>query len=198
MDSPLTSSRNSWPSPTSCRGSGNMSSIRSSARIGPPAAIRPTTGTLVGIGAESPKPVSSYDVSDAEPIDLRAHRLGQDDLEGTGEAGVLLEEALLLQHPELVGDARSARQTDGLADLPHARRIAALVDAVLDVLQHPLLPRREPGCVRRPVGQFGDLLVRHVLDGNADPALISHLFEPACRDTPSNKVSNKSLNRSNK
>ena len=70
-------------------------------------------------------PVSSYDVSDAEPT-ARRHRLGQDHLEGAGEARVLLEETLLLQHPELVGDARGAGQADGLADLAHARRVAAL------------------------------------------------------------------------
>ena len=45
MESPTTLSRKSVPSPTICLGSGKMSSIASSARIGPPAAIRPTSGT---------------------------------------------------------------------------------------------------------------------------------------------------------
>ena len=41
IESPTTLSRNSSPSPTSWRGSGNTSSTACSARIGPPAAIRP-------------------------------------------------------------------------------------------------------------------------------------------------------------
>ena len=45
IESPTTLSRNSEPSPTICLGSGKTSSTTSSARIGPPAAIRPTTGT---------------------------------------------------------------------------------------------------------------------------------------------------------
>jgi hypothetical protein len=45
IESPLTWSRNRVPSPTSSLGSGNTSSIACSARIGPPAAIRPTRGT---------------------------------------------------------------------------------------------------------------------------------------------------------
>ena len=45
IESPTTFSRNSVPSPTICLGSGKMSSMCSSARIGPPAAIRPTMGT---------------------------------------------------------------------------------------------------------------------------------------------------------
>jgi leucyl-tRNA synthetase len=45
IESPATLSRNSVPSPTSCRGSGKTSSTDCSARMGPPAAIRPTSGT---------------------------------------------------------------------------------------------------------------------------------------------------------
>ena len=45
IESPLTLSRKSVPSPTSCLGSGKMSSTYCSARIGPPAAIRPISGT---------------------------------------------------------------------------------------------------------------------------------------------------------
>ncbi len=45
IESPLTVRANSSPSPTSWRGSGKTSSTVCSARIGPPAAIRPTSGT---------------------------------------------------------------------------------------------------------------------------------------------------------
>jgi len=45
IESPATLSMNRLPSPTSWRGSGKISSICCSARIGPPAAIRPTSGT---------------------------------------------------------------------------------------------------------------------------------------------------------
>jgi hypothetical protein len=45
IESPTTRRRNSSPSPTSWRGRGKTSSTTCSARIGPPAAIRPTTGT---------------------------------------------------------------------------------------------------------------------------------------------------------
>ena len=50
IESPTTFSMNSVPSPTSSRGSGKTSSTACSARTGPPAAIRPTTGTYVGAG----------------------------------------------------------------------------------------------------------------------------------------------------
>ncbi len=58
---------NRVPSPTSVFGSGKTSSIRSSARIGPPAAIRPTIGTYVAAGTASPSPVASYDESSVVP-----------------------------------------------------------------------------------------------------------------------------------
>jgi hypothetical protein len=60
IDSPTTLSMMRFPSPTSCFGSEMTSSTDSSARIGPPAAIRPTSGTgaipcLAGsAGRESP------------------------------------------------------------------------------------------------------------------------------------------------
>ena len=59
IDSPTTLSRNSDPSPTSSRGSGKTSSTACSARIGPPAAIRPSTGTNVGVGRLSTSPTAA-------------------------------------------------------------------------------------------------------------------------------------------
>ena len=129
-----TSSRNSVPSPTSCLGSGKTSSILSSARIGPPAAIRPTTGTYVAVGIASPTPVSSNDVSSAgRDRPAGGHQLGEEHLERARPVGVAAYEPLLLQHLELVGHARGAGQPDRLADLAHARRVAALLHVVLEV-----------------------------------------------------------------
>ncbi|SKS96548.1 Uncharacterised protein [Mycobacteroides abscessus subsp. abscessus] len=65
IDSPTTLSKNNEPSPTSSRGSGNTSSTASSARMGPPAAMRPSTGTNVGSG-KSPEPITSV-VADGVP-----------------------------------------------------------------------------------------------------------------------------------
>ncbi len=50
IESPTTFRTNSSPSPTSWRGRGKTSSTDSSARIGPPAAIRPTNGTYDAAG----------------------------------------------------------------------------------------------------------------------------------------------------
>src|ERR1700761_2291681 len=80
MESPTTLSRNSEPSPTSSRGSGNTSSTASSARIGPPAAMRPSTGTKVGSGSAS-EPATSVstgglEVSSAERTSPARGRFG--------------------------------------------------------------------------------------------------------------------------
>src|SRR5215218_2215924 len=80
IESPLTSSMKTSPSPTSSRGSGKNSSTACSARIGPPAAIRPTSGTYAGVGRA--------DVHGARPVRVAA------------------QEALLLQLLQLVGHAR--------------------------------------------------------------------------------------------
>src|SRR3954470_20583225 len=108
IESPLTWSRNSWPSPTSWRGSGNTSSTTWSARIGPPAAIRPTTGAGGGEGWA----VRSPGGRGRGPA-------GQRPLDGAGPVGVTAQVAPALQRRELVGDAAGARQPDRLADLAH-------------------------------------------------------------------------------
>jgi hypothetical protein len=92
----------------------------------------------------------------ADPGLVELHVLGQEHLQRPGPVGVALEVALLLEHLQLVGDARGAGQPDRLADLAHARGIAALVEARLDVLEHALLPLREPGGVGRTVRELGD------------------------------------------
>jgi hypothetical protein len=88
------------------------------------------------------------------------HHLGQEHLEGARTVGVALEEALLLEHLELVGDAGGAGQADGVADLPHAGRVAPLLDRVLDVGEHADLARGEAGRVRGAVGELADLVTR--------------------------------------
>ena len=56
-----------------------------------------------------------------------------------------------------MGHARGAGQADRLADLAHRGRVAALLDAVLDVGEHALLARGQPGRVRRSVGELETL-----------------------------------------
>ena len=46
IESPFTTSANSVPEPTRSFGSGSVSSMFWTARMGPPAAMRPTTGTF--------------------------------------------------------------------------------------------------------------------------------------------------------
>ena len=86
------------------------------------------------------------------------HHLGQEHLEGAGAVGVALEEALLLQHPQLVGDRGGAGQADQLADLAHARRVAAVLEGVADDVEDALLARGQAGGVGRSVGELGDLV----------------------------------------
>ena len=50
---------------------------------------------------------------------------------------------------ELVGDRRRTGQADGLADLAHARRVAAALDRVPDHLEDPALARGEAAGIRR-------------------------------------------------
>ena len=130
IESPSTSSRNIVPSPTSWRGSAKTSSTRSSARIGPPAAIRPSTGTCTGAGYASPIPVSSK--SRPRPAERcgagrgrTAALAGQQHLERPRPVRVAAQESLGLQHLELVGDAGRRGQPDRVTHLADARRIAA-------------------------------------------------------------------------
>ncbi len=146
------------PSPTSDLGSGKISSTCSVARIGPPAAMRPTSGTLVAWG---------MCVADAglveRALDGAAHRatgghdVGQEDLEGARPVGIALDVAERLEGAELVRDGRRAGEADRRTDLAHARRIAALLDLVAQELEHLALPRGQPGGVRGPVGKLGDI-----------------------------------------
>ncbi len=59
IESPTTFNRKRVPSPTSGRGSGKTSSTISSARIGPPAAMRPTTGTNTGLAPDMDSPAAT-------------------------------------------------------------------------------------------------------------------------------------------
>ena len=69
--------------------------------------------------------------------------VGQPDLDRARPADVAVQVALALQRGELVGNARRAGQADRLADLPHRRRVAALLHRVPDDLEHLALPTAE-------------------------------------------------------
>ena len=63
-------------------------------------------------------------------------RLGVEaDLDGAGLRGVAGEVALVLQGREVRVDRGARREADGLADLPDARRVAAVADLGVDELE---------------------------------------------------------------
>ena len=64
-------------------------------------------------------------------------------LERTGHAWVSLDVAELLELPELVGDARERDEADRVADLTHARRVAAGAHRLHDAGQDALLLLRQ-------------------------------------------------------
>lgn len=102
---------NSRPSPTKCRGIGRTSSTSSSARIGVPAAMRPTSGTWTASGAMLAGEVGVLVAADAV---------------GAGTVRVPVEEAFALQGHQLVRDGGGAPEVDAFADLPHRGRVAFL------------------------------------------------------------------------
>jgi hypothetical protein len=60
---------------------------------------------------------------------------------------VAAQEALALQRHQLMGHGGGAGQADGLADLPHARRVAPALDGIPDHLDDAALPLGESGLV---------------------------------------------------
>ena len=138
------------PSPTSSRGSGKTSSTACSARIGPPAAIRPTQ-RHVGRGGRG----RSRGARRA-PLGAGGERrrvAGQPHVERARPVRVAPQPALLLQHRQLVGDRRRRGQPDRLADLADRGRVAAALDRVADDLEHPALALGQPVAVGTPVGE---------------------------------------------
>src|SRR3954452_18371656 len=89
--------------------------------------------------------------------------VGSEHRERSWAVGVALEEALLLQDAELVGNRGRTGEAHTLADLAHARGISAPLNGVADHCEHPLLPRRQATGVRRPVGQLCDAGARAYL-----------------------------------
>ena len=102
-------------------------------------------------------PVSSTSISAGlgvqRPHLRRLVRAGQQHLERPRPVGVAAEEALGLQHLELVGDAGRGRQAHGVTHLPDARRIAAALDRLLDHLEDPALTQGQAVDVGRAVGE---------------------------------------------
>ena len=76
---------------------------------------------------------------------------GVHDLDGARAVGVAAQVALALERRELVLDARRAGEPDGLADLAHARRVAARLDRRPDRVEHEPLARRQAVRARRGV-----------------------------------------------
>ena len=68
--------------------------------------------------------------------------------------GVAAQEALALEHGQLVGDAGGRGQAGRLADLADARRVAAALDGVADDVEDRLLAAGQTG---DRIGEFGDL-----------------------------------------
>ncbi len=67
----------------------------------------------------------------------RLARLGVEaDLDGAGLRGVAREVALVLQGRQVRVDRGAGREADGFADLPDARRVAAVADLGVDELEH--------------------------------------------------------------
>ena len=133
IESPLTWSEKSVPWPTSSRGSGSTSSIDSSARIGPPAAMRPEQ-RHVGRGGPG-QPGGGLLVG----VDRGAH------VHRARARRVAAQEALPLQLLELVGDRGRGDQADGLADLAHGRRVAVLLHPLPDDREDALLAAAQVG-----------------------------------------------------
>ena len=91
-----------------------------------PAATSPTSGTW----------------RTGPALDGRAGRRLERDLDRARLGGVAAEVALVLQRGEVRVDRGGRREADRLADLPHARRVAALADLGVDELEHLALAGR--------------------------------------------------------
>ena len=138
------------PSPTSSRGSGKTSSTACSARIGPPAAIRPTQRD-VGRAAAPWRPPHGGQRRARRP---RARLSpGSRTSRARGPVGVAAQPALLLQHRQLVGDRGRRGQADRLADLADRGRVAAALDRVADDLEHSALALGQAVAVGLAVGE---------------------------------------------
>ena len=142
------------------------SSTTWSARMGPPAAIRPTSGTIaVSVALASSdtdsvrrpaQPAASPTPADfAVPV-VQGER--HQHFHGPRPLGIAPQVAELFQLGELMGHAGQAGQADGVADFPHGRRVAVVVDRTLDGLQDLLLPDGEslggPLRLRAPLGSL--------------------------------------------
>src|SRR6478735_895098 len=93
----------------------------------------------VGLGVVVVAPWTWHGRVASAVAELLGLRVGRDDLEGPRPVRVASQVALGDEGVELVGDARRAGEADGVADLAHARRVAAPVDGVADDLEHPPL-----------------------------------------------------------
>lgn len=74
----------------------------------------------------------------------------------TGPMWVLSQVAEAFQSAQLVCDGRRRGKADTLADLPHARRVAAFLHGLSDHAQDRLLAWGEPGFIWQPIWQWRD------------------------------------------
>ena len=129
IESPRTRSMNSSPSPVKSAGTGSSSSTFSSASTSVPAATSPTSGTW-RTGRRSMA---------APGVRVPPH------LDRAGLGRVAAQEAETLQRVQVAVHRRRRREADGLADLAHRRRVAALAHLELDEVEHLALAGRDLG-----------------------------------------------------
>ena len=87
-------------------------------------------------------------MADRPAVDRGPRRRLEADLDGAGLGRVPHEVALVLERGQMGVHRGTGRQAHGLADLPHARRVAAAADLGVDELEHLALPGRQVGHVR--------------------------------------------------
>ena len=68
------------------------------------------------------------------------------DLDGAGFGGVAAQIAQLFEGLQMRVDGRSGGEADGLTDLPHRRRVAALAQLLLDHVEDALLTGGQIRC----------------------------------------------------
>ena len=98
------------------------------------------------------------------------HLAREPDINGSGLGGIAPQEALPLQHRQLVRHARGAGEPDGLTDLADGGRVAPALDRFADHLEHLALARCQAGPVSGSVRQ-----IPHVAPG---PFIACHNWPP--------------------
>ena len=109
----------SWPAPVKSSGTGTR-------------LLDVLGGEHAGAGGDV---ADERDVAHRSALDRLARARVVDELDRAGLRGVAPEVALVLEGGEVGVDRGARREPDGLADLTHARRVAALADLGVDELE---------------------------------------------------------------